>query len=127
VNTLLLNREEAHEVLSHLASLGYELIPDAESRLHGRLRAKFIDTDDELNSLVRYLQSCTPLRKLNSVETADFWRKLTAGYRILKPEHHPSGMRTSEQAHTPVKAMGAFVKHGAADTDIHGNPVPRKR
>jgi hypothetical protein len=126
--TLLLDRDEAHAVLSHLAALGYQLVPDAESRLHGRLTAKFVDTDEELHGLLRHLQSVSPLGKLNGVETADFWRRLTAGYRIRKPERHPSGLASTEEAHTPVKPMGAgFVKYGAADVDIHGNVVKRKR
>jgi hypothetical protein len=123
----LLDREETHAVLSHLTSLGYELVPEAESRLGDRLKARFVENDADLHGLLTHLRSATPLRKLNSIESSDFWRRLTAGYRVQKPERHPSGLDTTEEAYTPVAPMGAgFVKYGAADVDIHGNAVKRK-
>jgi hypothetical protein len=101
-----LPRDEAAEVLSHLYKLGYELIPEAESRLGGRLHRRFIENDDGLNCLKNHLIANTPMRRLGSQAAAEFWRKLLAGRRVMEPEQHPSGHRTSEAAHTKVHGSG---------------------
>jgi hypothetical protein len=104
-----LNAEEEAEVIRHLQSLGYELVPTESSRLHGRLNRKLIETDEQANGVKTYLQDATVMRRLGSGEAADFWRKITSGKRIMMPERHPSGHRSTEMAHTTVSALSAGV------------------
>ena len=98
---------EESEVRSHLASLGYELVPEAESRLNGRLHRRLLETDDQIHGLTRYLLSATPLRRLGSQEAAAFMRKLLAGKRVCEPLTHPSGLRTGEPAYVVIQPAGA--------------------
>jgi hypothetical protein len=98
--------EEA-QVLQHLVSLGYELVPNTESRLGGRLHRRFLESDDSINGLKTYLLSRAPMKRLGSTEAGDFMQKLLAGKRICEPEIHPCGFKVSDPAYVVVRPLGA--------------------
>ncbi len=101
------------EVLAVLCNLGYRLIPQAESRCHGRLNATYLESTDAVVGLVNHLQSVTALGKLNSPDAHAWFTRLIAGRRIQQPEQHPSGIRCTAAPYEPVQQMGSGM-HTAA-------------
>jgi len=94
------------EVLATLFNLGYRLVLESESRLNGRLHARYVESDDARHHLVEHLKATTALGKLGS-DAAAWFGRLTAGRKIMEPERHPSGLRSTEAPHTPIQPLSA--------------------
>jgi hypothetical protein len=101
-----LTEREGEEVLAALYGLGYALVNEQESRLFGRIRVSYVDSDDGIHHLTRHLKETTPLAKLDG-DAAQWFSRLCAGRRIMLPERHPSGMASQEAPHTNVQPLGA--------------------
>lgn len=66
--------------------------------------ARFLESDEEWRNFLDYLRDRTPLRMLNGVEARAVFREIALlGYRILKPDQHPSGLNTTAEAITTVR------------------------
>jgi hypothetical protein len=102
----------ARAVFLQLLAKGYDLTKSAAG-------GKFIESDIEKHELIRWLQDKTPLGALSYPEASSVFNSL--GYRIQKPAKHPSGLATTEQAHTDVKPFGAFA--GSRNVISKGAPI----
>jgi hypothetical protein len=91
----------AKAVFLTLLSKGYTLVRPKPGDKY-----KLVESDEEKHHIVRWLQDCSPLGALSYPEAAAVFNAL--GYRIRKPDRHPSGLATTEQAHTDVKPLGAI-------------------
>lgn len=106
-----ISADAAHMVFEQLFSVGYRIVKPA---LGSKL--KLVESDEEQHSIIRWLQDTTPLGALASPEAAHVFGWLTGtGWRIQKPDRHPSGLATTEAAHTVVKRLGAGSAYHVID------------
>jgi hypothetical protein len=99
-----LTPDEVAEILEHLDALGYSFVSVNEKRSPG---SRYLESDSSLHGLFTHLLAKTPMRRLGSQEAGYFWHRLIDGYHVAEPERHPSGLQTSEAAHTTVRPLGA--------------------